>query len=214
MANIIDFGAASSGLLNVAIVLSILVISLLLVWAVFTFVNYQKRYREFTIVIWEKDGFGQFRQTHDKGGIFVDKKTNDKRLYLKKNKVGLECNNIPYIPTGDGKKMVYLLKVGSKNYTYIKPNVKSDLSFTLGEEDVNWGLQAYQKQKANFGTNSLLQWLPYISLIIVSVIILIIFVYFFKNFEVLKDVAIAFEKAATELAKYHGNTYNSTMIIQ
>ena len=214
MAGLIDFSGVGSGLLNIAIMLSIVLISALITFGVFKLIQYQKRYAEFTVVIWEKDGFGQFRQTFDKGGIFVDKKTNDKRLYLKKNRVGLDCNNIPYLPDHKGKKYIFLLKTGSKNFRYIKPNATNEVfNFTVGEEDVNWGLQAYAKQKAVFGQNNLLQYLPYIALVIVAVIIMVIFIYFFKNFEVLREVAVAFENAASELAKYHGSTYNSTLVI-
>ena len=214
MAGIIDVSGVGGWLLNIALILAIILIGGAVSFGVFKLIEYQRKYNQFIVAIWEKDGFGQFRQTFDKGGIFVDKKTNDKRLYLKKNKVGLDCNTVPYVPTSNGKKIIYLLKTGSKNFKYIKPNVHDEIfTFTVGEEDVNWGLQAYAKQKVVFGQNTLLQYLPYIALVIVAIIIMVIFIYFFKNFEVLRDVAVAFEKAAASIAQYNGATYNSTLVI-
>jgi hypothetical protein len=76
----------------------------------------------------------------------------------------------------------------------------------VGEEDVNWGVNAYERQKKIFGSNALLQYLPFIALGFVSIVILIMFIYFFKQFSVLKDVALAFESAARTLAQANGGT--------
>lgn len=165
-----------------------------------------KKYNQFDFVIWGRDSFGQLVEEKDKGGIFVDKKTNNKRLFLKKNNVGLDPDNIPYIAV-NGRKKVYLLKLGLKNFRYVKPKPDFDgLSFVVGEEDVNWAINSYERQKKVFGQNWLLQYLPFMALAFVSIIILIMFIYFFKQFPVLKDIALAMKEAAQQLAAAQGGT--------
>jgi hypothetical protein len=93
-----------------------------------------------------------------------------------------------------------MLQLGLKNFRYIKPIVQNpEVSFQVGEEDVNWSLQAYETGKRLFATNPLLQFLPFIALGFVTIVILIIFIYFFKNIGVLKDVAVAFQEASKNL---------------
>lgn len=165
-----------------------------------------KKYNQFDFVIWGRDSFGQLVEEKDTGGIFVDKKTNNKRLFLKKNNVGLDPDNVPYISIG-GRKKVYLLKLGLKNFRYIKPKVDfNGLAFIVGEEDVNWAINSYERQKKVFGQNWLLQYLPFMALAFVSIIILIMFIYFFKQFPVLKDIALAMKEAAQQLAAAQGGT--------
>lgn len=172
---------------------------------VMAFLKY-KKYSQFKCVIWGRDGFGQISQTKDRAGIFVDKKTKNKRFFLQKNNVGLDPDDVPYIQVGN-QKIVYLLKTGLKNFQYIKPRVSNDMfRFDVGEEDVNWAVNAYERQKNSFAKNMLLQYLPFIALAFVSIIILILFIYFFKQFGVLKDVAEALKGAAVAFAQSQGGT--------
>lgn len=164
-----------------------------------------RRYNQYDCVIWERDGFGQLREKKDKAGIFVDVKTKNKRLFLKENKVGLSPDNIPYIPKGN-RKVIYLLQSGLKNFTFIKPTFNSPLTFSVGEEDVNWAVNAYERQKVRFMSNMLLQYLPYISLAFVSIIILFMVIYVVKEFSVLKDVANALNEASRALAQANSGT--------
>ena len=155
-----------------------------------------KRWGEFSVIILSKDGFGHPVMTYDIGGVFADNVTKNLRLFLKNNNAGLSADNIPYIPRPDGKKQVFLLKTGRKNFRYLNFNIDDDLfKITVGEEDVNWALNEYQKQKQMFTNPGLMQYLPYMMLAFVSLVILIIFIYFFKDFAVLKDVASELHKA-------------------
>ena len=135
------------------------------------------RYKHFRCVIFERDGFGQLTKTYDNAGIFVDKKTGNKRLYIKKAYVGLDPDNIPYIVDNKGKKTIYLYRTGLKNYHYIKINIKQPgITLTVGEEDVNWAINAYERAKKTFSNSLLMQLMPYIALAFVSIVILIIFI--------------------------------------
>jgi len=166
-----------------------------------------KKYRDFKCSIWEKDGFGQITETYDKAGIFVDSKTQNKRFFLKKGNVGLNPDNVPYIPAGGKDRIVYLLKTGLKNYYFIKPTIDdTNLKLTVGEEDVNWAINAYERQKKMFSMSMFLQYMPFILLGFTVMIILIIFIYFFKEFGVMKEVAVAFKEAAEALAQARSGT--------
>jgi hypothetical protein len=191
-----------SGLLSFAIILmAVLFLGGLVALGIY-FYSQWKKYQEFKCIIWERDGFGQIRETYDMAGIFVDNKTHNKRFFLKKAKVGLQPDDVPYIPTAGNKKEVYLLRTGLKNFQFIKPVIdRENFKFSVTEEDVNWAINSYERQKKLFDSNLLMQLLPYIMLAFVSIIILILFIYFFKNFGVLKEVAVAFKDAAQALAQ-------------
>lgn len=160
------------------------------------FYFFWRKYTEFKCIIWEKDGFGQLNERYDKAGIFVDGKTKNKRFFLKKANVGLDPDNVPYLPTR-GKKVVYLLRTGLKNFHFIRPTVSNpNIYLSVGEEDVNWAINAYDRQKKLFDQSMFMQYLPFMMLAFVSIIILVMFIYFFKEFDTLKDVAIALKEAA------------------
>lgn len=191
-------GAVGAGIILICIVVLFGIVGLS-VWLYYRW----KRYQQYKIIIWERDGLGNIRQLLDNGGIFVDKKTNNKRLFLQRANVGLEPDNIPYVITGNGKKLVYLVRRGLKNFQYIKPTIAEEkFQFRVTEEDVNWAINAYERQKKIFQTNTLMQYLPFILLAFVSIIILVMFIYFFKEFSTLKDLALAMREAANAMVQY------------
>ena len=101
-----------------------------------------RRFNGFTCIVWKKDGFGQLDQELDQAGVFVEKVTNNKRLYLKKANVGLSPDDIPYIPCGK-TKFVFLFRTGLKNFQFIKPIINNEgIVLRVGEEDVNWALNS------------------------------------------------------------------------
>jgi len=194
----ITIDSVSSIILNwvttiLAIIVPIGIIGLLWWWN-----KKRKHFGQFKVVIFNFDGAGNVITTQDDAGIFVHKGTKAKRLWLKKGKVGLSADNIPFILTQRGKQ-IYLLKIGAKNYRYIKFNFKNNFEIEVGEEDVNWGVQTYEINKKQFMSDKLMQYLPYISLALVSMVIVIIFIYFFKQFGVLREVAVQFKETAKQL---------------
>jgi hypothetical protein len=76
----------------------------------------------------------------------------------------------------------------------------------VGEEDVNWAVNTYERQKKVFSNNTLMQYLPYISLGVVAIIIMVIFIYFFKDFGVLKEMATELHAAADAIAQAKAGT--------
>lgn len=195
-------------LLNIGIMLIVIVVLAGITYGVtFLFLRY-KQYNEFRCVILHRDGFGQLVEKSDTAGIFVDKKTNNKRFFMKKNNVGLNPDNVPYLPGTGGKKTVYLSQVGLKNFRFIHFNLNNPNEFgvSVGEEDVNWAINAYERQKKMFSQSMLMQLMPFMIIAFVSIIILVIFIYFFKNFGVLKSVAQELHHAAEAIAQAKSGT--------
>ena len=116
---------------------------------------------------------------------------------MKKGNIGLDPNNIPYIQSGKIKK-IYLRKYGLKNYAFIKPILtEKNTNLMIGEQDLNWMANAFEKLKALLMDKGWLQWMPFIMIAFVTVAIMVIFVYFFKNLDKLQ----AFGQSLVEASK-------------
>jgi len=182
----------TSGAINIVLTIVSIVVGVACAAGAWWLASWYKKYNEYKIVIWEKDGFGQWNENIDKGGVFVDKKTQNKRLFIKQYKVGLNADNIPYLPAKGGfmqpRKIVHLIRTGLKNFHYVRVNPQyPKVTLSVGEEDVNWAINAYERQKKLFQQSLLMQMLPYIALIATGIIIAIIFIYFFKELDSLKE---------------------------
>ena len=141
---------ASGGLWVAVILIAIIFVGAFFALATWLFIRW-KKYQQFEIEIWQEDGLGKLNVKYDTAGIFVDSKTKNKRLFLKKHKVGLDPDNIPHMPSTRGKKKVLILHTGLKNFRYIKPKTTGEqIGFTVGEEDVNWAINSYERQKKIF----------------------------------------------------------------
>lgn len=192
---------------NIAILIIVVLFLAVAVVGILYITQNWKKYKQFQIEIWQKDGFGQFTVKYDDGGIFIDGRTQNKRLFLKKNNVGLNPDNIPYLTTQDGRKKVYLLQTGLKNFSYIKPKIKDELiHFTVGEEDVNWAVNAYERQKKLFAQSWIAQYLPFIMLAFVCMIILILFVQLFNKFPLILEMIKEMKEVARALAQAKSGT--------
>lgn len=191
-----------SGALNIGIMLVVLILVIVVIVGLSFLIRNIRRYKQFKVVIYSKDTFGQIKQEHDDAGIFIDKTTHNKRLYLKQNNVGLNADQIPYVSDAKGRKTIYLYKTGLKNFKYINISVNKnvdEIKTNVGEEDVNWAVNAYERAKKSFTQTVLMQYLPFIILAFVSIIILIIFLYFFQQFSVLKELGVALKEASQAL---------------
>lgn len=146
-----------------------------------------RKWRQFRVVIYFKDGFGQLRRKYDQGAVFEDKKTKNRLFFLKKHPVGLTADNVPYIQDDAGDKIVYLLQTGQKNFRFIHIDMGDDhFKFTFGEEDLNWGLNAYERQKKLGQQSLLMQLLPFLVMAFFGIMILAMVIYVLKDFKVLQ----------------------------
>ena len=200
MADITDIGKITESVKGTALNITVIVVVVLIAIGIGVLLYFlwknAKKYDEFRVIILSKDGFGHPIITYDTGGVFEDSLTKNLRLFLKDNNVGLSANKIPYIPRPDGKKQIFTLRTGRKNFRYLNFNIDDDMfNINVGEEDVNWAVNTYERQKKIFSQGGIMQYLPYMMLAFVSLVILIIFIYFFKDFGVLRDVASELHKA-------------------
>lgn len=197
-------GASSvgSGALNILIVLVLVGVVIGIVVGVFFWLRRGKRFKQFKVIIWEVLESGGVRESYDYGGIFTMAKTGNKLFYLKRSNVGLKPDNVSYLVNARGKKVVYLLRYGFKNFVFINPVVSGDgkVSFKVGEEDVNWAINSYEANKKRFSQSLLMQLLPFMILALVCMIILIMMIYLFKQFSVFRDVASAMLESAKVIA--------------
>lgn len=193
---------ASNVLLNAAVISgSVMILGTLAILAVKFILDY-KRYNTIAIIFKRQSG-GVPLMSRDIGGIFVERKTNNKRFFLKHNGVGLNPDDIPYIMNSKGQKVVFLLQTGLKNFRYLNINIPEDWKFMIevGEEDLNWALNAYERHKNIFGKTLIDKLLPYIAIAVVVVFILAMFAMILRDFGTLKEVAIAFKEAAQAFAQ-------------
>lgn len=194
---------AVAGYADAALNITILIIAAILIIAfiagIVWLILWWRKYQQYDVTIFSKDGSGSVVRETDDGGIFVDSRTKNKRLFLRKNAVGLDPDNVPFIHS-KGRKRIYLFRTGLKNFHFIKMGFKDPaLTLQVGEEDVNWALNAYDRQKKIFQQNLIMQLLPFIMLAFVCVIILVIFIYFFKEFGTLENMA-RYLKEAVDVA--------------
>lgn len=189
---------ASSGL-NLVFILVTIVFVGALIGATVWFIGKQLRFKEYDCYIWQHDGFGHLRQRFDKAGIYTDKKTDHKLLFLKKSNVGLKADNIPYVPTGKGKA-VFLLQTGLKNFKFIKPELKEDhVKLSIGEEDINWALHEFKKDKVAFDQKGILQILQLMLPIFALIVVMIVAIQLIKKFDVLVYISDRIVEAAAIL---------------
>ena len=165
--------------------------------------NRKKRYN-YIVRVFNRDATGNVvQQPDDKGGIFLDKKTNYRLFLLRKYKFGLDPDEIPYLITSRGQKIVYLLQSGLKNFQFLKPSVSGNpgLVFNVQDEDVAWAVNAYERHKKAFQQNLLQQIMPILGMAFVFMLIVVSLYFIFKNFGTLGDTANAFNAAAAEFTK-------------
>lgn len=154
----------------------------------------------------------------DLGSIYVDAKTRVKRFWLQKARASLSPDNIPvrHIETTNwlGQRMivkrVYLQRFGQKNFVFVDTKgLGLGLKASVGEEDVNWSVVDYEKQKLAFSNDRLMQVLPYV-IFGVAVIGSIIVIWMLANkFSVLNEVA----SKMVEVAKILANAQTGTKVI-
>ncbi|MDX1701512.1 MAG: hypothetical protein R3250_12885 [Melioribacteraceae bacterium] len=201
--------AGASNLLNIALMLGAIVLCFGIFGGIAYAVRQYQKWNEYKVMIWRHNSNGDLEFYTDSAGIFLMKSINAKRFFLKKSNVGLPPDKVPYINLYGGffpQKIVQLYQDGLKNFHFIRPHMNRNVpSFSVGEEDVNWAINTYESSKKSFINNTLLQMLPYISLLFVAIIIMIIFIWFFKQFDVLKDLGVALTQASENLAIANAN---------
>jgi len=180
-------------------IISSLVVGGLAIAGVYAYMMYN-RYKQYNVIIYEKDTLGNTTMSYDQGAVFPDRRTGNILFHLRKHKTVLCPDKIPYARCGN-TKVVQITKYGLKDFRFNELKVgDSQTEMIVGEKDLNWYSNGVQRINSLLQTNNLMAFAPFILLAFVSIIILIIFIYFFKNFSVLKDVAVALQRAAEVMA--------------
>lgn len=158
------------------------------------------------VQIVEIDSTGNRIFKTDRGGIFFDRQTGMRLFFLRNHRVGLKPDNIPYVKTPKGR-MVWLYQHSFRNFSYMTPQISNpNFSFSMGDEDISWGLMAYERGKKMFVNSLLMQLLPWLPAVVMSFIMIVLFTIFFKNIPQLKELIIELRNAAVEIARANAGT--------
>lgn len=185
---------SAAGILNGMIwfLVGILVVGIV---GVLTWYFVQKRkYRDFRVEIFDKDANGNVYKKLDRGGIFLDKKSGYKLLWLEKAKAGLDPNDPPYVSHLDKRgrliRTVYVRKDGEGNYRYISITLGEKISASVKEEDLNNAHQEMSKIRRTYDKKSWLDKYGAIATwVIVIVCSMILVLSIFNKFTVMKEIS-------------------------
>jgi hypothetical protein len=106
------------------------------------------------------------------------------------------------------------LKYGLKELRPISFSISNpDFTYKVGEVDLNWMIDDFNRNTLMFKTTSWLQQLlPFIIFGVLVFGVLILFYFLFQKFDVLQDVAVNLNAAAKQLAAVNAN--GGTTVIQ
>lgn len=112
----------------------------------------------------------------DKGGIFIDSRSGNKRFNLKRCQAGLTCDNVPTIPI-DGKPWVWISRFSSTDYRFMRisfDEAAQDYKVTIDEEDINSSVQHYDVAVAALRKKSV--WATLLPLIVIFIAVFFTFI--------------------------------------
>jgi len=198
-----ELGVISDQMINIGVGVIGIIIAVVAVVGIWFIIKNQNKYTTRTN-IWYKDPFGKIRCRKDLGGVFHDKKSDMKLFFLKKARVGLKPDTIPYVEYDAKffpKKEVNLFQHSLKNFAFIKPLVSNpEMVLEVGEADVNWAVYEMRKYQNVFAQNDMKQIMAFVGLIVIVFAILILVYFLVQKFEVLSEVATSLENAANILS--------------
>jgi len=216
-----DLNAISNTALNTGGTIIIFLVAIAAAFAVYLLMRKQLKY-DIPVEIIEIDESGTVYKK-DKGGIFFNRGGKSRLFWLKKSKVGLNPDQIPFVRTiGQTPiwkfwmqpRKVFLYQYGYKNFSYVTPSISNpDIDFGVGDSDVSWGLSAYEAGKNLQLKAWYSQIMPYIPLIIVSITMMIIVIYLFKSFPQIKELIQAAGDTATKLGDATAKMSSSGAIV-
>lgn len=178
----------------------------------------KKKYGMYRVEVLDKDKNGNVYKTYDSAGIFLDKKTGNRLNFLRKAKVGLDPNNVPYITAVDKKgrmqKIVTVRRIGVNNYIYVSMTLGETVEVTIGEEDLNNAAQEMNKIRKTYDKKSWLdQYLAPILFIVSILIIGIVLISLFNKFGVIQEASnnmVTVSEKQLQITQLLFNLTNST----
>lgn len=178
----------TGGLIDIGLLLFGLVFTIGVIGAVVVFYwfNY-KRYKQYECIVYEKDTFGNVHAQRDDAAIFL--KGANRRLWLRKNKISMPGDDLPYYMVGK-KKTLNVLKKGTKNFVFVEPDIDDEgLTFNVGEEDVNWAAIEWDRSTKNFGQTWIMQMMPYAIVMFSVMIVMVVYIMFIRKLDLLVEIS-------------------------
>ena len=208
-----------AGVLNWVFIGLMIVLAIFGVWFVWWYTNKKKKYGQYRIEILDKDSNGNVYKTYDNAGVFLNKQTDMRLLWIEKAKIGMNPNNIPYISTISKKgkiiKTVTLRKIGVNNYVYVTMVLGEKVLMTMGEEDINNSASEMRKvRQLTNKENWMTKLAPYILFILTILAVMIVLISLFNKFEVLKQVSANMETITEKQFEITDLLRNMTVINQ
>lgn len=184
----------TSAVLNTVLVLAAVLLAIGIIGYIVWYQMREKKYKQYVVRVLDKDSNGKAYEWPDKAGVFLDKSTGYRLLFLRKAKVGMNPNKIPYISRLDNKgriiKIVTVRRIGVNNYVFVDINIGEATKFTVGEEDLNNAHQEMTKIRRSYNKDNWLSKLaPYIMFIITILIVMIILISLFNKMGVIDDAS-------------------------
>lgn len=202
----VDFFGVLSSASDAALMIVLIVMTCSILGVMAWLIIQAKRYNIF-VTIYEHDAFKNLVGKQTKGGVFVDRKTNTKRFWIKKLKsFSLDPEKVRLVPEKRGRKMFYKAYLYKFSDTDIRPvewNISPNpgMTATITEEDANWLNSALIKWEATIFSNKLLQYLPLAIMIFSLILVFIIAIMLIKKFDVILPASENLKMAAESIAR-------------
>lgn len=195
--DLLNFSQASQFFMNLGMIIALLLIGAVVVFAALRLFLFMKKWGQYKCRIFYKDGAGNLLIKTDDGGVFKDAKTKNQMFFVRKMRTSMKPDNIPFLLEGK-KKVAYFIQVGEKNLRPITDwsIIDGNLKAKVLEEDVNWAVQAYEREKKLLELGIWEKVLPFLIILIPTIAIMIVLLAFFNKFEVLVQVAQYLAEAA------------------
>lgn len=212
--------------MNMIIITGIIVVVVALIaWGAWFFMNW-KKYQDYMVCVFHKNGEDKWCLRFDKGGVFVNKKTNTKRMWMKKSRSSLQADRIPFLPKNRLSFMdytfgvIFVVQKADGSYAYIdKWNIdENGLQVQVSGEDLNWGLTAFDEIMRHIENKFFKDLMLVISIVVVGIIILIMVIISVKDMthvaELLANAMSTASANMKEFAASMAQANSGTTVIQ
>jgi hypothetical protein len=214
-----DTSGMLSNIKNVGGLIGILILVAGLVLVIAWIIIQKKKYSQYLCVVYEKDALGNTIETYDDAGVFFDKKSNLKLLRLKRIKTAFDPDKINYhyaITKKGMKKIAYFVKYGLKELRPVTFHISNpDFTYKIGEMDLNWMTDEYNRNTLMFKTTSLLmQLLPYILFTVTIFGILILMYFLFNHSDTWANANVEMAKSMKDMATSLAQANSGTTVLE
>src|SRR3990167_10465142 len=164
------------------------------------------------------DGMPRLRE-YDRAAILMDKKTQNRVFSLKRLKVGLSPDDIPFEDGPKGTKIVNVLQLGLKQFRYLdRPvlqlNSPITMSYGVGDEDVAWAINTIDHAKMYEKKSTLDKLIPFLGMAFVFVTVVVALYFLFVKAGFNGELLTHLADSATELSKNLAAASSGTTVVQ